>query len=216
MPLPFTPGEFLDAFGRFNTAVWPLHLAAFGVAAAIVGLSFRGSPRASRAISLGLAALWLGAAALQGTAMRAVMPTALPFAAAFLLEAALLAFAGLRDRLAFRVHRGGVPALGLALVAYAAFLYPAIGALTGHTYPRTPVFGVAPCPNTIFTFGVLLLTERPVPRWLLPIPFLWSLIGIPAALFLGVAQDWALPVAGVLATAALALRDRGHRVYRAA
>ncbi|HSN15449.1 MAG TPA: DUF6064 family protein [Anaeromyxobacteraceae bacterium] len=214
MPLPFTPEQFLDGFGWFNTAAWPLHLAMFGVVVGIVVLAFRGGARASRTISVGLALLWLAAAVLQGTAFRGVMPTAIPFAIVFLLEAVLLAVAAIGDRLAFRVHRGPLPALGLALVCYAALLYPAIGALAGHTWPRVPVFGVAPCPNTIFTFGVLLLTERPVPRWLLPIPFLWSLIGIPAAAFLGIAEDWGLPVAGVLATAALALRDRVHRVPR--
>lgn len=130
----------------------------------------------------------------------------------FLLEAGLLAAAGLFDRLAFRVRRGGPAALGLALVAYAAFVYPAIGVLTGETWPHMPLPGVAPCPNTIFTFGLLLFTERPVPRWLLIVPFLWSLVGISAATFLGVKQDWALPVAGVVATAALVLRDRRHRV----
>src|SRR5260370_12258317 len=34
-----------------------------------------------------------------------------------------------------------------------------------------PMFGVTPCPVTIFTFGLLLLTVCPVPRWLFVIPF---------------------------------------------
>jgi hypothetical protein len=213
MALPFTPEQFLDGFGRFNTAVWPLHVLAMGVAGATLALAFHGGRRASRAAALGLATLWLAAASLQALAFQGVMPTALPFAAAFALQAVLLAGAGLRDRLAFRVHRGVIPALGLALVAYAALVYPVIGALAGHAYPRTPVFGVAPCPNAIFTLGALLLTERPVPRWLLPIPFLWSLVGISAAALLGVPEDWGLPVAGIVTVAALAIRDRPTRAY---
>lgn len=211
MPLPFTREQFLDGFARFNTAAWPLHLVMLAVAVATVVLAFRGGRRASRAVSFGLAALWLVSAALQAS-FRSFMATALPFAAAFLLQAGLFVAAGVRDRLAFHAPRGGLPELGLALVAFAGILYPALGALTGHTWPRLPLLGVAPCPNTIFTFGLLLFTERPVPRWLLIVPFLWSLIGIPAAAFLGVKQDWALPVAGILATAALVLRDRRHRV----
>lgn len=216
MALPFAPEQFLDGFGRFNTAVWPLHLVTFAIAAAVLVLAFRGGPRASRAASLGLASLWVAAAALQATAFRGVMPTAIPFAVVLLAQAALLAAAGLGDRLAFRVQQGPAASLGLVLVGFSAFVYPMIGVLAGHTWPRMPLLGVAPCPNTIFTFGVLLLTERPVPRWLLPIPFLWSLVGISAAAFLGIAQDWALPVAGVVATAGLALRDRAWRAHRIA
>ena len=209
MAVPFTPAEFLDGFGRFNTAVWPLHVAALGVTAGVVVLAFRGGRRASRIIAFGLASMWLASAALQAVAFHDVMPTtAIPFAAAFLLQAALLALAGTRERLAFAVRRGPGTVLGLALVAYAAFAYPAIGALSGHSFPRMPVFGMAPCPNAIFTFGLLLLTERPVPRWILPIPALWSLVGISAAAALGIVEDWGLPVAGASSLALLAVRDR--------
>jgi hypothetical protein len=38
-----------------------------------------------------------------------------------------------------------------------------------------------------------------VPWWLLVIPFAWSLIGGSAAFLLGVPQDWALLVSGLLA-----------------
>jgi uncharacterized protein DUF6064 len=50
---------------------------------------------------------------------------------------------------------------------------------TGHRYPEMPMFGVTPCPVTIFTFGLLLLTVRPVPRSLFVIPFVWSAVAPP-------------------------------------
>ena len=84
-------------------------------------------------------------------------------------------------------------------MAYAAIAYPLIGVATGHRYPEMPMFGVTPCPVTIFTFGMLLLTMRPVPRWLLVIPFVWSLIGGSAAILLNVPQDWLLLVSGFIA-----------------
>jgi hypothetical protein len=77
-------------------------------------------------------------------------------------------------------------------MGYAAVLYPLIGVWTGHHYPALPMFGIAPCPVVLFTFGVLLLAKAPLPRRLLIAPFVWALIGGTAAFLLGVAQDWLL------------------------
>jgi hypothetical protein len=53
--------------------------------------------------------------------------------------------------------------LGVALIAYAVVIYNALGYVLGHSWPNLPVFGVAPCPTTIFTFGMLLLATGPLP-----------------------------------------------------
>lgn len=66
--------------------------------------------------------------------------------------------------------------MGWSFVIYAVVLYPLIGIATGHGYPHLPMFGVTPCPVTIFTFGMLRMSD-PVPRRLLEIPLVWSLIG---------------------------------------
>lgn len=87
--------------------------------------------------------------------------------------------------------------LGL-LIAFALVIYPAIGKLVGHDYPASPTFGL-PCPTTIFTVGVLLLTKATTPRWVYVAPVLWSMIGSAAAFLLGVYQDLGLLVAGFVA-----------------
>jgi hypothetical protein len=97
---------------------------------------------------------------------------------------------------------------GVAFIGYAAFVYPILGVLTGHAYPQLPMFGVTPCPVTIFTFGVLLLTTARVPRWLLIIPVIWSLIGGSAAFLLGVVPDWLLLVSGLTTIALLITRRK--------
>jgi hypothetical protein len=93
------------------------------------------------------------------------------------------------------------------LVVYAAAVYPLLGMWTGHRYPEMPMFGITPCPVTIFTFGLLLFTTTPVSRWLLVIPLLWSPVGGSAAILLGVSQDWLLLLSGVAAPL-IVLRDR--------
>jgi hypothetical protein len=87
-------------------------------------------------------------------------------------------------------------------------IYPVLGSLFGHTYPRAPMFGVAPCPATIFTFGMLLWATKPVPAYLLAIPLLWALIGLNAAISLRVPQDYGLAVAGVFGTVLVLVQNR--------
>src|SRR6185503_17117127 len=88
-------------------------------------------------------------------------------------------------------------------------VYPLIGIAIGHVYPRQPMFGVAPCPTTIFTFGLLVLTATRVPKHLLVIPFIWSVTsGISAPLNYGVYEDLGLVVAGIVGTGLLIWRDR--------
>jgi hypothetical protein len=47
-----------------------------------------------------------------------------------------------------------------------------------------------------------------VPRWLLVIPVVWSLIGGSAAILLNVAQDWFLLVSGLIAVPLIVVRNR--------
>jgi Family of unknown function (DUF6064) len=98
--------------------------------------------------------------------------------------------------------------VGAAFMSYAAIVYPLIGIATRHHFPEIPMFGVTPCPVTIFTFGLLQLTVRPVPRWLLVVPFVWSLIRGSAAILLNVPQDWLLLVNGCIAVPLIVFRDR--------
>jgi hypothetical protein len=87
--------------------------------------------------------------------------------------------------------------VGWALIAYSALIYPLIG-VAGHGYPAMPMFGITPCPVTLFSLGMLLLAQRPVPRRLLPIPLVWALVGGSAAFLLAVPQDWLLIAGGLL------------------
>jgi hypothetical protein len=88
--------------------------------------------------------------------------------------------------------------LGLGLCAYSLLLYPLIGLWFGHVYPAAPVFGVTPCPVTVFTFGTLLLRGGRAPWVVVAVPLAWSLVGGSAAVLLNVVQDWALPVSAAI------------------
>ncbi len=208
--LPFGPDQFFAVFAAYNEATWPAPAAAYLLGGAAAWLAWRGGKAADRAVPALLAALWAFTGIAYHWAFFApINPAARVFAAAFLLQAALLLWLGSwRGALRFGPPRVQA-AIGLTLVTYAALIYPLLGVLAGHRYPAAPVCGVRPCPLSIFTCGVLLLARGPVPAALLAVPVLWSLIGGSAAFLLGVPQDWMLPVAGLLA--ALLLRPRRVR-----
>jgi uncharacterized protein DUF6064 len=214
--LPFTLEQFLDVFGRYNLAIWPLQVVAYGLGGLALVVALRPSAWSSRLVSVILAGFWLWTGLVyHGLFFSAINPAALLFGLLFLLQAGLLLTVGaLRSSLAFRARWdvGGWVA-GL-FVAYALVVYPLLGLALGQSFPRMPVFGVTPCPVTIFTYGLLLWTERPVPRRLLVIPLLWSLLGVSAAMTVGMGEDLGLVVAGLLGTALLLRRDHQVAVPR--
>jgi hypothetical protein len=216
--LPFTREQFIANFAAYNEAVWPLQVLAYLLAGAMVVMLLRPSRRNSRLIGLGLAAMW----ALTGIAYHALFfstinKAAWVFGALFVLQGALLFHAAvLRGGLDFGVAAGRTQWLAWALMAYASVVYPLVGLWAGHPYPEMPMFGITPCPVTIFTFGMLLMTTRPVSRWLLVIPFAWSLVGGSAAALLQIPQDWLLLASGFITVAALACRGNPERAVHAA
>ncbi len=131
-------------------------------------------------------------------------PDVVSDATADMAFALLLAVAALRERGAIYGGKRSVRTwVGLAIIAYAMLVYPLLGMAFGHGYPQAPVFGLVPCPTTIFTFGMLLLAAQPK-RLLLWLPLIWSVIGLFAAVKFGIKEDVGLILAGVV-TAGLLL-----------
>lgn len=208
--LPFTQEQFLAVFAIHNSAIWPTQIVAYLLGALAVGLLFLNRRHGDRAISGILALMWLWTGiAYHGLSFSDINKAAYLFAALFIVQGSFLFHAGMyRHQLSFGLQPELTTGIGAAFIAYVAIVYPLIGVASGHAYPRMPMFGVTPCPTTIFTFGLLLMTTRPVPRWLLVIPVLWSLIGGSAAILLHVPQDWLLLVSGCIAIPLIVARDR--------
>jgi Family of unknown function (DUF6064) len=122
-------------------------------------------------------------------------------------QALLLMYVTIRRRLKFAIARGILRWIGWVLIGYVLLTYPLVGILSGHHYLDLPMFGITPCPVTIFTVGVFVLAQPQVPRVLLVIPLLWSLLGGSAVFVLGVAQDWPLLFC-VFAIPFIVIRDR--------
>jgi len=208
--LPFTVEQFLAVFVNYNNAIWPIQIAAYLLGGIAVALLFRKTREADRVIAGILAMMWLWTGiGFHGLSFSAINKAAYIFAALFVVQSCLVVYAGVyRHQIRFGLRPDLATGIGAAFVAYAVIVYPLIGLAAGHRYPVMPMFGITPCPVTIFTFGMLLLTIRPVPRWLMIIPAVWSLIGGSAAILLNVPQDWLLLLSSCIAVPLMVFRDR--------
>lgn len=203
--------EFFAVFAKYNAAIWPLQLVAYAAGAGTVVLCFFENRFANLTIGGILALMWFWMGLVYHLMFfRLINPVfAAVFGALFVLQGLLFMHAVvLRKGVKFRWRPGFCGWLGAAAVGYAMLAYPAIAWFLGHRYPLMPAFGVAPCPSTIFTFGLLLWTGAPLRKRLLVIPVLWSLVGCSASVLFGVWEDLAMPAFAVAATIALLVRDR--------
>ncbi len=216
--LPFTPEQFLAVFAAWNQAIWPAQVLAYALGLLALGLCFSRRAWAGRLVGAILAVLWLGNGLGYHMAFfTAINPAAWIFGSLFVLQGLLfLGLGALAGRISFAPRRDLAGVCGGVFVVYALVVYPLLGAWWGHGWPHSPLFGVAPCPTTIFTFGILLWSAPGMPRSLLAIPLVWSLIGFFAALNLGISEDLGLMIAGVLGTVLLLpRREAGERLPQA-
>jgi len=215
MPLPFTRAEFLHVFAVYNGAIWPLQIIAAALGLLAVGLLFSRSARTDRAVSAILSFFWaVTGAGYHWMSFTPVNRAAYLFGTLFILMAAVLLVEGtVRNRIRFGTVSGARAWIAALLIAYSFAVYPLIGLLVTHPYPETPLFGVTPCPTTIFTLGILLLGRHPNPLVLAVIPLVWSLIGGSAAILLAIPQDWGLLAAAAawIIGAAVASGERSER-----
>ncbi len=210
MQIPFTVEQFLEVFENYNTAIWPTQVVVYALAVIVLIAPATSSRYGSRLASavLGFFWIWMGVA-YHLVYFSRINKAAYVFGTLFIVQGVVFLHAGvLRSRLSFGWQRDINCPAGALFVLYAMVGYPIIGHLVGHGYPQSPCFGVAPCPTTIFTFGLLLWTDRRVPKHVLVIPFLWSIVGFTAAIKLGILEDVGLLVAGVGGSALLIVRDR--------
>lgn len=204
--MPFTAEEFLALFERYNRAIWPLQVLTLVAAVVAVALvAFRPARRSTDAAVAGILAAFctITGAGYFLLGFTRLTPAGYAFGAIFLGEAALLGHAALREgSLTFSGAPRWRAVLGAIVVVYGLVGYPLLGLLT-RAPVRSPWMGVVPCPTTIFTLGLLLLSTSRTPARYLALPIVWATIGTMAAFRFGIREDLGMTAAAVVAAASL-------------
>ena len=196
--MPFTINDFLNVFKEYNTTVFPFQIVLFVSAIYIIYLTFSIQKYANRIISTILSFYWLWIGIVYHILFfTKINPAAYVFGIIFILQGILFFKLGFVDKkMEFEFTKNRKAYIGVLFVLYALIIYPFFGYIGGHIYPESPTFGL-PCPTVIYTFGILLWVKNKIPVYILVIPFIWSIIGISAAINLGIKEDFGLIVAGL-------------------
>lgn len=211
MSIPFTVNDFLRVFEVYNLSVFPMQIIAYILGVLMVIVTFTDTRGSSKLVSGGLAFFWLWNGVMYHILnFSSINKLAYLFGALFVIQGLLLFVLGVvKNEISFRFRPTFAGIIGSLFIVYAMLIYPILGYLFGHAYPQSPVFGVAPCPTTIFTFGLFLWSVR-LPKKVLWIPLVWSLVGFMAALSLGIKEDIGLLISGMVAVVIVLFRQKWY------
>jgi hypothetical protein len=111
----------------------------------------------------------------------------------------LLYFGVVKDTISYNWTPDSRHYIGLILVLYGLVLYPLVGIITGRVILEYPIFGIAPCPVTAFTIGILLMSDERPPLQLWIIPIFWGFMGAGPVLFYEIYADIGTVIAALIA-----------------
>jgi hypothetical protein len=206
----FTLQEFLDLIAGYTTQFWPVGLVAYVLGVLVAIMAIRHAHNASKVVCGVLALVWLWVGVVfNGFYFTRLSSSAMVFAVLFVIEGILLAVIGvLRGDLSFNVKADVYGVIGGLVILYALVGYPAIGYLLGRGYPEALLLGLAPCPTTAFTLGILLWSDRPLPKLVLVVPILYAIGAGLIAAPRGIVEDFGLLALGIAVPIAILYRER--------
>ena len=207
MKTPFSTEQFFNVIEKYNTSVFPVQFIflAAGLFLFFWILSAKNQNRKFPGTYIGLLWLWMGIG-YHFLFFTTVNKAAWLFGSLFILQGMLTLFETFfRNRISWKTTSSAKVKTGNFFVIYGLIIYPVVSYFTEGSLISTISVGL-PCPTTILTFGFFLILSNKLPRYLLIIPTLWSLLGISAALNFGVYQDFLMVAAALVVNVWLFLR----------
>lgn len=196
--MPFTTEQFFNVFRLYNISIYPsqLIILIIGIYSVIILLLKKNNTVIVNGALLIILWLWTGII-YHILYFSKINKAAYIFGAIFIIQAILFFVEfKIKKRILFNSSNLLKLIFGYFFILFGLIIYPSIGLISGKNIEFTISFGL-PCPSVIFTFGILMLAGKSLPKYLLFIPTIWTFIGFFAALNFGVYQDIFLPVSAV-------------------
>jgi hypothetical protein len=200
--------EFLALFEQCNRALWPLQVVGYLAMLIVLACMITSWRHAQRAIFGILGPFWIFVGVVfQYAYLRPLYRPGRVFAVLWVTEGVLLIFSASRLSGPFGRHTGWCAILGWLAISYSLIGYPVLGFLLRGSALRVAWPGVFPCPTALFTLAVLVMAQRPAPKWLMAVPAFWAVGGVVPFSW-GILEDLGLVVLGILIIATIVHRDR--------
>lgn len=199
METPFTTEEFFEVFERYNSAVFPFQLIilVLGFIAVLIIPGKRSIKNSLIAGFLGFLWLWIGLF-YHIAFFTSINKAAYIFGGLFIIQGIFFIIELRRKKLEFSFTGQVREYVGYFFILFGLILYPIISYLLEASFVKTISLGL-PCPTTILTFGLLMLTTNKLSKYLLIIPTIWAIIGTTAAINFDVYQDYFMILAAIIA-----------------
>ncbi len=172
-------------------------------------MAYRKNDYSNRFISLTLTFLWFWIGLVFGILVFGPVPTVMAgieypgiwylFGGIFAIHGIILLYFGvIKDTVSYTWKPDSRHYVGLLLILYGLVFYPLVGILTGRVFLEYPIFGIAPCPVSIFTLGLLLWSDARPSLPIMTIPLFWGFMGIVPVLFYEVYADIGTVLAAII------------------
>ena len=211
--------QFFELIKSYNDTFWPLIVLTYLLGIIAIYLAYKKSELSNKIISGILAFFWIWSGLIFwivtfGPYPFSMFNISIPgiwvvLGIAFIIQGCLFIFYGIyKPSLSYKTEFDSYFYLGLVFILYAMLAFPVIGFFTEHPYPYYPIFGIASCPITIFTFGMLLWTNKKFNTLLIVFPLTYALIGIIPLFLYGVLADLGLIIVGIVGFSLIVYRDK--------
>lgn len=202
--------EFYDLVGSYNEMYLIVTILTFVLAIVSLLMVFRKNEHSNRIVSFTLTFLWLWIGVVFGIIVFGSFPTVLAgiemtgswylFGGIFTVHGIILLYFGvIKDTVSYSWKPDTRHYLGLLFILFGVVIYPFVGVLAGRVFPGYPIFGIMPCPVTLFTIGLLLWSDVKPTFPVVIIPIFWAFMGIVPLLFYEVYADIVTILAGTIA-----------------
>lgn len=200
--------DFLGVLESYNLAIWPLQIIAFIFGLIALYLAIKKTKYSNRIVLVILSFFWLwNGIVFCPFFWASTYPSAYLFSLFCIIQGLLLVSSIFKSDIVFDYRSNTITLIGLIFIIYAMLGYQLLGYFIGHVYPKFFPVGLVPCPTTIFTFGMFLLTIERIPKYYLLIPLIMGLGGF-LAVSKGIYEDIGLIITAILGTILILQRDR--------
>jgi hypothetical protein len=204
--------HFFQRMAEYNNAIWPAQIISYVLAIIIIINSVKQWKVSNEINTTILAILWIWNGAVTEILFFSKFQTQYyVWGILWILQGIFFIIIGFKNKFDYKIQKNWYSYAGILFILYALVVYPLIGSFVGHGFPRGPIFGVAPCPVCVFTFGVLLFVDKKVPISVLLFPLLWAILSIYPIIMMGIIADVGEIVVAVIGFTLIVIRNRRYK-----